>query len=809
MKYFVAIILCICSIIAFSQDRNIPIDSLGYIGLIDEFGIRHSDWLEADTLDQESYLPYFGFRRGKDWGLCDTNLVDQKIGWFKKLEKRYQRMYGLSDQQLIVFNESLKKVASIEDVKNFKFRSKVEIETDAVEADHFLIIETTNGFGLINQNGEWILQPEYDKAFYMNGIVYLRNGHLFGFFAPYAKRLVKPEWFAIGQFNDFIIEAHDKNNRRSYFLKDGRQIPATDSTLVVDKQSNTIKIYQNGKGELYDFDLKLQIKYQGEDIFSIDGRRRYLWSEHESKRKRTYAIKRNGKIGCVNERGQKILSFKYENINRIGEDFYRVVLNGKYGIVNDDEVEIIPCNYTFIEAKKSYFKIYDYEKKGLMDHEGQVIVPPKYEELYLLSYGIVTKQNERYGFFTFDGKEVLKPAFQAYWNNSGLEFESGQGICMVGAEGLITALNCQFIYRNRKMVKYHVNNQVIIHNLLDEVVIDTTVYTVQRSIKKTYDTKRSRLILSEHKHQRSLDQLTGKIGAIRKEGDGYSIKPQFFNVFDRSSAMVKAPYNDTVTVNGMTRYVKEVLIDFMPAIGRIGRQYFSLMSSGYFTGWHSSSFNPALTLEKEWTYHAENKYMNKNVPFIQRRYKSYSKVLQEGELNLEEGEPLMDYKSYYEQMNEYHNLLISDKRMFDLLEASPMIRVKDPVWEVFKISNLGIITRLGSFESFMILPSGNAIVKKANEGFGVLNSEEKFLIPTHASQVYPITVQSFDYYLLSREVESLGGISETKVEVYDFDHKIHSSNRLIEVVAPGYFKIERYGILVLVNVNGNVIYTYP
>ncbi len=97
------------------------------------------------------------------------------------------------------------------------------------------------------------------------------------------------------------------------------------------------------------------------------------------------------------------------------QNVLRVQKDGKYGLVDYDGEEILPCEYEKIEAiqgiKNSLIITKD-GKQGLSDDLGNVIIEPKYkkiekiEEDYKNGY-IVVNEEDKYGIIGYDKAEIL------------------------------------------------------------------------------------------------------------------------------------------------------------------------------------------------------------------------------------------------------------------------------------------------------------------------------------------------------------------------------------------------------------------
>lgn len=75
-----------------------------------------------------------------------------------------------------------------------------------------------------------------------------------------------------------------------------------------------------------------------------------IYDEVEDFRDGFAAVKRNGKWGFVNEQCEEVVPCKYDDVvefsdGYFSEGFAKVKLDGKWGKVNKQGEEVIPCKY--------------------------------------------------------------------------------------------------------------------------------------------------------------------------------------------------------------------------------------------------------------------------------------------------------------------------------------------------------------------------------------------------------------------------------------------------------------------------------
>lgn len=814
----ITLTFCLWMGVSHGQDiqTKIPVDSAGYMALINEQGQRLTDWKYLDDIKvKQTDRLLLGKKRGV-WGLLDDNLNWILLPRYTVIEKKHGKILAHRYGELTVFSEMLDTVKQFEHVHGMEFDPALEKPSYRFESAEYcqrIILKTSEGTGVVDLNYDWLIKPVYDDAFFSGHLVFLRKGEQFGFVAANGK-VVEPEWSTIGMFNPSTVEVEDENGHRHYFSIGGEKIPYTDSTLVIETIGHSYKVYQNGKGEIYDRQMKKEVNYRGEDIFTITVFRQKWQANRYSDLpvEKLYAVQRNGKMGVIDGDGRTIISANYENITYGGPGFFIAMTNGKFGVINEQEQEVIPFEYTFVKRDGDYFKLYDYRLKGYADLQGDIVVPVKFTNTHIAHGGFITEYNGRVGFFRSDSTEILPPAFErAYYKDGGLVFVRNNKSTMVNKHGLLTPIDCDKVSRNNEVVKYYTRNRIYVHYLEDDTIADTTIYPLYKKI--VIDDRwssASPIQMPEPQYQRYLDQLTGKIGSIRKFGDGWQLEPEFFNIHHiNGNDMAKVQLEDYYKIDHAFIHTKEVLVPFYGSSGAIGEPVLAYLSPGVFSGWNTSQLTPCLRMNWEWDYYSKNAHSTNNFAWIMKRYGYGSVSALKGEVNFNTGQDIKPFRELYDDMNSGLNYKITTSYEFDRLSRSPMLKIKDPLWQVLAVKKNSTFYKTGTYEVYEELPSGRAIFKEVNGLWGIHQVDKKPMIDGTASKIIPVFVDEFEYYLVEFVQEDLAGISDYSWTIYTPNgDQLPEYYDAVSVVTHGYFRVRKGDTETLINKEGEVIYTY-
>ena len=176
-------------------------------------------------------------------------------------------------------------------------------------------------------------------------------------------------------------------NRPCYALLYGFVAKNIDKAVTKEEADDLADKYWNGNG----FDPG---KYDWQDVFICNG---------------FVKVKLDGKFGFINEDGVEIISCKYEDACDFSDGLARVKSAEGWGFVNENGEEIIPCKY---EKANGFWLglagVKSAEGWGFVNENGEEIVPCKYEEVNnFLDGPFLVQSKYGWGFVNENGEEII------------------------------------------------------------------------------------------------------------------------------------------------------------------------------------------------------------------------------------------------------------------------------------------------------------------------------------------------------------------------------------------------------------------
>ena len=180
-----------------------------------------------------------------------------------------------------------------------------------------------------------------------------------------------------------------------------------------------------------------------------------------------------------------------ENQNLVYDGKVLKVQNGgKYGLINLEGKEILPCEYdsiNLLQGVENTLIVSKDSSYGIVDNDGKVIIPPSYSEIQNLgneaSQGFIVKNSEgKYGIVDIGNSQVLELKYDAiskihegeYYvvtegNNQKVVKRSGQEVLNANGKEITALLKNQ-----ENGVIYKVDNKYGVMNLSGEDVVEAS-----------------------------------------------------------------------------------------------------------------------------------------------------------------------------------------------------------------------------------------------------------------------------------------------------------------------------------------------
>lgn len=200
-------------------------------------------------------------------------------------------------------------------------------------------------YGLIDFNGNQVLNSEYDEIVSLSGIlknVIVKKSGNVGLYNTSSKTMTIPtEYASIEAFGETYNDGYivkDLNGKFGLISSDGKQVLENKYDQIVKVIGGDKYVVKEGvKTELIAKDGTVILNSGFDEIVSIEGE--------------NIVIKKAGKYGIINSNGDNIVDAGYDSVKYCFGDYYIVGTNKKYGVINLAKDVIIEQKYTAIDYR--------------------------------------------------------------------------------------------------------------------------------------------------------------------------------------------------------------------------------------------------------------------------------------------------------------------------------------------------------------------------------------------------------------------------------------------------------------------------
>lgn len=304
------------------------------------------------------------------------------------------------------------------------------------------IVKLDNKYGVINENGDFLIQPIWDDIWWMSENIYpVRKDSLWGFMTRSGRIIINPKYAEVGFFNEGLAVVSNFDGKWGYVDKDGIEaIPLVYDYIFGDFHNGLSDFYIDEKcgyinknnvvvipatfEQCYPFISEVaQVYNEDEHSVSLINKKgdfiidKGQYSDNQlwiPKNPYPYSIKNQTGQGRTNAIGDTIIPPIYEVTGNFMERRSIVKLNGKWGFYDDQGNLIQEPKFDDLQhfyEGLSLFKLNN--KYGFIDKHGEIVIPAKFEKGNRFFNGLAEVQlNGKSGFINKKGEFVIEPRFE-------------------------------------------------------------------------------------------------------------------------------------------------------------------------------------------------------------------------------------------------------------------------------------------------------------------------------------------------------------------------------------------------------------
>ncbi|MCC5939379.1 MAG: WG repeat-containing protein [Lunatimonas sp.] len=277
------------------------------------------------------------------------------------------------------------------------------LELTDVSGDVIISKEPT-GYGLINRDGEYILDPIIDT------LAFLGDNHFFAHDGNQYMLIKAQTNTADIKYTSYHRITMEDGALLEYIHGKLRRIMRKDGILLDIVGMTEVKITERGYYNVYFRDQKIGLlspagKWEVQPAANIS---RLLPGNQG-----LYGAWIGGKYGYVNSTGQVVIPAQFDDVKQFSEGLAATMSGFSWGFVNLNGDIVIPHRY---DKTGDFFRgmaiVYQGGKANLIDKEGKELLPQFYDRISLTTDNYyLTEKNGKYGLVNPMGVEITAPVF--------------------------------------------------------------------------------------------------------------------------------------------------------------------------------------------------------------------------------------------------------------------------------------------------------------------------------------------------------------------------------------------------------------
>lgn len=359
---------------------------------------------------------------GQYWGYID------KQGEVE-IDFKYKRAGNFSEGLSWVYTDE--GIGYIDTTENFIIQPQFQKANDFEFGVARVAVE--DKFGLINKQGNFIQKPYYPEigAFNQYGLAIVRTGKdrfRYGIINTEGEQVTKPVYKGIKPFREGMAAVKYKDkygfidttghliikaiySKVSSFSEGKAAVTKNGTCGYINKTGGEVVKFQFSK--CLDFDEGKAVVYRGirkaglvndKGAFVFRPSLNRLLNFQEG---RGLMRDNNYRFYFITEQASLYNGF-YQKASAFRHGVALVQINGKWGIINQRGIELIPPKYDKIDAfQNGYAKVRIEGFTGLSNLKGELIVSPDYESISYAGKGLFrVEQGDKVGYFDTEGKWV-------------------------------------------------------------------------------------------------------------------------------------------------------------------------------------------------------------------------------------------------------------------------------------------------------------------------------------------------------------------------------------------------------------------
>ena len=279
-------------------------------------------------------------------------------------------------------------------------------------------------WGYANENGQIVIPPKYERTYFFSsdGLARIKSNNMYGYMDAQGKVVIVPKYSNAGDFYMGIAKVEQKKKIFCINLEGETEEcnPEEEDETAMEEDFEFFQTFRGDDGK-----LRL-IVTQAEDTVADAFDQVSLVNRYFFPQVSHFAIvEKNGLKGAYNEQGILVAPIEYTKLDILDMDSYKAMKkNTKWGVRGFQGEDVLPFAYDsvvkvteilFLESaiqKNDHYIIGKDKKFGIVNRKNQEILKPVYDEIKIpkpcaCPTEYVVRQGNLYGLVDFNGQVII------------------------------------------------------------------------------------------------------------------------------------------------------------------------------------------------------------------------------------------------------------------------------------------------------------------------------------------------------------------------------------------------------------------
>jgi hypothetical protein len=378
----------------------------------------------SDTEIYQYLEPWVIIKKGEKFGAFHEYGDEVFAPTFDKIYSYFNLLLGKKGETYHVYDRGTKKSWKIGPYESARFALNGQIIAKTPQGyflplsgnpDHLyeqlwdinenvILGKESEGYGLINRDGEYILDPIIDEISHLSENYFFgKEGNQYMLIKAQTNYTdIKYTSYHKITYEDGVLLEYIHGKLRRIMKNDGILLDITGMTAVHRVEDHYNVFFRDDKIGL----LNPKGKWE---VSPVNGIQQLLPGQQG-----LYGALIDGKYGYVDRNGDVVISPEFEEVSPFSEGLAAVKSSGKWGYINSSGQFTVSAEFDRVSDFQRGLAIVKKEGKNtIINHTGETLLAEFYDRISLTSDNyFITENGGKFGLVNAMGKEVIQPHYQ-------------------------------------------------------------------------------------------------------------------------------------------------------------------------------------------------------------------------------------------------------------------------------------------------------------------------------------------------------------------------------------------------------------